>query len=241
MVSVYSLDGKAKGKVELPKVFSTPYRPDVIQRAVVAEQQSIRQPYASNPNAGLMTSGDYFGSRRNTYRQTINKGQSRLPRLKTGGGGIGRVVRIAQSRGGRTAHAPVGRDYSRKINRKERMLALNSAIAASADKELVAGRSHVFGDKELPIVVEDALEGLKRTAELVKALNGLGLGDELASCRKRKALIIVNEDKGIGKAAGSLPGVEVATLKDLAVELLAPGTHAGRLTVWSESAIRGLK
>ncbi|MFH0861655.1 MAG: 50S ribosomal protein L4 [Candidatus Altiarchaeota archaeon] len=241
MVNVYSLDGKVKGKVELPKAFSTPYRPDLIQRTVIAEQAAMRQPYSTDPEAGLRTSGDYFGSRQNRFRQTINKGNSRLPRLKTGGGGLGRVIRLPQTKGGRRAHPPKGKDYSRKINRKEWKLALFSAIAATASKELVEARSHIFKGAELPIVVEDKFQGLKKTSEVVKALKAIGLGDEMDSKKKKKVLIVVAEDGGILKAAGGLDGVDVATLDDLDMGSLAPGTHAGRLTLWSESALKGVK
>jgi large subunit ribosomal protein L4e len=241
MVNVYSLDGKVKGKVELPKVFKTPYRPDIIQRTVIAEQGGRRQPYSTDPEAGLRTSGDYFGSRRNKFRQTINKGNSRLPRLKTGGGGLGRVIRLPQTKGGRRAFPPQGKDYSRKINRKEVKLALDSAVAASADKKLVSSRGHIFAGAELPIVFEDKVEEIKKTSELVKAFKAIGLGEEMGSSKKKKVLIIVNEDKGICKAAGSMDGVDIVTINELGVDLLAPGTHAGRLTVWSESAVKNIK
>ncbi|MBU0761575.1 MAG: 50S ribosomal protein L4, partial [Candidatus Altiarchaeota archaeon] len=118
MAKVYSLDGKVKGEVQASLVFDTPYRPDIIQRAVVALSSSARQRHAADPEAGTKTSGDYYGSRRNTFRQTINKGNSRLPRVKTGGGGLGKVVRIPQAKGGRKAHPPVGKDYCKKINKK---------------------------------------------------------------------------------------------------------------------------
>jgi large subunit ribosomal protein L4e len=238
MATVYSLDGKAKGKVELPRAFKTPYRPDIIQKCVIALAANVRQTYSTDPEAGLRTSGDYFGSRRNRYRQTINKGMSRLPRLKTGGGGLGRVIRLPNARGGRRSHGPIAADHSRKINRKEHRLALNSAIAATADKALVASRSHIFGNMELPIVVEDKLQELKKSSEVAKLLKILGLGDEMASSKKKKVLIIIKEDKGLSLAAGNLDGVDVATLESLEVDLLAPGTHAGRLTIWSESAIK---
>jgi large subunit ribosomal protein L4e len=241
MASVLSLDGKAKGKVELPPVFGTQYRPDVIQRTVVALQASLRQMHSTNPNAGLMTSGDYFGSRRNKFRQTINKGMSRLPRIKTGGGGLGRVIRLPSARGGRRSHGPTGDDFSRKVNRKEYKLALNSAIAATANRELVLLRGHMIGDRELPVVVEDKIAEIKKAKELSKALTSLGFEDEISSGKKVKLLIVVGEDKGLAKAAGSMSGVEVVTLDGLDVGLLAPGTHAGRLTIWGESAIKGMK
>jgi large subunit ribosomal protein L4e len=51
-------------------------------------------------------------------------------------------------------------------------------------------------------------------------------------------LLVVGEDKGIGRAARNLVGVDVIEAKSLNVQLLAPGTDAGRLTVWSESALK---
>jgi len=56
--------------------------------------------------------------------------------------------------------------------------------------------------------------------------------------KKVGVLIVVGEDKGIGMAARNIAGCDVATLDEVNTELLAPGTHAGRLTVWSESALR---
>lgn len=45
---------------------------------------------------------------------------------------------------------------------------------------------------------------------------------------------------GLIKASRNLPGVDVITVERLNVELLAPGTHAGRLTVWTESSLKWL-
>ena len=54
-------------------------------------------------------------------------------------------------------------------------------------------------------------------------------------------LIVVSEDKGIGKAARNHPGLDVVTVGQLNAESLAPGTHPGRLTVWVEAAIKSLE
>jgi large subunit ribosomal protein L4e len=53
-------------------------------------------------------------------------------------------------------------------------------------------------------------------------------------------LIVVAENKGIMEASRNIPGVEVVTVNDLNVEMLAPGTHPGRLTIWTNSAIEKL-
>ena len=106
------------------------------------------------------------------------------------------------------------------------------------------------------IVIKDDLQGLKKSKELKKLMVSVKLKDELERGKKKKVragkgkmrsrrykkkksvLIIVNEDKGILKATKNLPGIDACLVKDLNIELLAPGCHAGRLTIWSESAIK---
>ena len=53
-------------------------------------------------------------------------------------------------------------------------------------------------------------------------------------------LIVVAENKGLVNAASNLPGVDIVTVKNLNPELLAPGTHPGRLTLWTNGAIEQL-
>ncbi len=49
---IFDLQGKAQGKVNLPEVFDTPLRPDVIKRAVLAIQSNRIQPQGRDPMAG---------------------------------------------------------------------------------------------------------------------------------------------------------------------------------------------
>ena len=49
---VFNLNGNAVGKVKIPSVFSTPMRPDVVKRAVVALQSHRFQPLGRDPMAG---------------------------------------------------------------------------------------------------------------------------------------------------------------------------------------------
>ncbi len=53
-------------------------------------------------------------------------------------------------------------------------------------------------------------------------------------------LIVVAENKGIAKAAENIQGVDVAIVNNLDAEKLAPGTHPGRLTIWTSNAIEKL-
>jgi large subunit ribosomal protein L4e len=56
----------------------------------------------------------------------------------------------------------------------------------------------------------------------------------------KSVLIVVGKNKGIYRAARNLPGVDVVEARNLNAELLAPGAHPGRLTVWTLSAIKYL-
>lgn len=260
MVAVYSKSGKTKDSVELPEVFKTPVRWDLIRKAVIALHSQRRKPYGTDPLAGLRTSADYFGRRRGSFRMTINRGMSRLPRIKSGGGGLGDVRRVPQAVGGRRAHPPKAVDKSKQMNTREYSKAVESAIAASADREIVSARGHkIEGVDELPIVFDDSLEEVRKTRDLVSALQKAGLGEELARGRIKKSpakksrrrsvkrknpksvLIVACEDRGLLSAAGSIPGVDAVLVADIDAELLAPGGKGGRLTVWTKSALKKLE
>jgi len=259
MANVYSLDGKVSGKIELPKVFKTDYRPDLIQRAVVTLDANERQVYGHDVEAGLRSSADYYAVRRHTYRLTINRGISRLPREKPGGGGLGRVRIVPQSRGGRRAHGPNKKSWHKKINKKEYLLALKSAIAAASNKDLIAKRGHSIGNvKEIPLIVEDSFNELNKTKDVVNTLRILGLEDELKRSKEKKTkagrgktrgrkyrtrkslLIVLDKESNVKSAADNIPGVDVTTVDTLDVGLLAPGTLPGRLTLWTKSAIKNI-
>jgi large subunit ribosomal protein L4e len=157
--------------------------------------------------------------------------------------------------GGRKAHPPKAeKDQGKGINTKEKKLAVRSAIAATADPDLVAERGHQFeADLDLPLVVSDEFEDLVKTQEVVDVLEALGVhadieraddtkvkaGQGKARGRKYKraksVLFVTSEEPS--RAARNLAGADVATAAEVNAEDLAPGTHAGRLTVWTESAL----
>mgnify|MGYP001598407987 CR=1 FL=1 len=121
-VKVYDLEGNAVGDVELPKVFSTSYRPDVIKRAVLAQQSAKRQPYGTDPLAGLRSSAHYHGSRHYRYAM-MNKEMSRMPRIHGKVGYMAWRGRVApQTVKGRRAHPPKAeKNWEKKINKKLNM------------------------------------------------------------------------------------------------------------------------
>ena len=246
---VFNLKGKPIGKIKLPPVFKTPLRPDVIKRAVLAIQSKRFQPQGRNPMAGKRTTAESRG---------VGLGIARVPRIK---GGSQRAALAPGTVGGRTAHPPVSnKRIIKRIPRKEKRLALFSAIAATASKEVVALRGHIVEDVPYtPLVVTDDLEKLKKTKEVEETLIHLGLWPDIyrvkesrkiragkGKSRGRKIkqavgpLIVLSQNKGIGEAARNLPGVEVVTVNNLNSEMLAPGTHPGRLTVWTNGAIERL-
>lgn len=253
---VMSASGAAKGEVTLPPVFHTEFRPDLIQRAFVAEQSWERQRYGSDVKAGFRTTAEYYGRRREYYRLTVNKGMSRLPRQKLAGGALGQVRRVPHSKGGHRAHPPkVERILAKKMNEKEWLLALKSAIAATTNISLVTGdnRKHVIKDVSLPLVVDKSFESIKKASEFAAAFEKLGLtgditraGDTKSKAGKartgkikerKSVLVVVSGDCDAMKSAKNLAGVDVIDAENLDVSLLAPGGHAGRLTVWTEGAI----
>src|SRR3989304_5307995 len=142
MVKIYNLDETIKEEMKLPKVFSHEYRPDVIQRAVLAIQSHNRQPYGNNPLAGKRTSAHYHGFGRG-YGGMKNRETARMARIH-GEGSPGLIMTarfVPQARKGRAAHPPkVEKIWSQKLNYKERRLAIKSAIAATALKDLVVKR-----------------------------------------------------------------------------------------------------
>jgi large subunit ribosomal protein L4e len=144
------------------------------------------------------------------------------------------------------------------VNAKERRKAIRSAIAATANADLVRGRGHLFSGEPI-VVAKDDLEGVVKTAEVRKFLAACGRWDDVMRAKDGKTvragrgkmrgrrykqpkslLIVAGREGGLIRASRNLPGVDVTTVDRLNVELLAPGTHAGRLTVWTESSLRWL-
>ncbi len=243
--NVYGVNGDVASQVDVPAVFSTPYRPDIIKKAVLAAAANKRQPYGPAKGAGMRHSVSTWGK----------------------GRGVARVQRIAAGRmatespnnvSGRRAHPPVPeRNWSLKINQKERALARKSAIAATGCADCVKARGHQFDDNvTFPIVVADAVQDIKTTAEVSAFLQKIGLGYDLdrakegrkiragrGTMRNRKyrtpvSVLIVVSDREVPvfESASNLPGVQIEEVSTLSAAILAPGGDAGRLTVYTESA-----
>jgi len=259
-MNVLDLNGKAAGTAHLPKQFTEEYRPDIIKRAVLALQTHSLQHHGTKIGAGSRHNA-YLSKRRHEYRSTYGRGQARCPAktMSHAGAHFSRQgANVPQTRGGREAHPPrVEKVIIEKINDKERRKAIRSALAATAIKEIVESRNHQIAHiKEFPLIVSNDFEKISKTAEAVKVLEALGLKAELERTKEKKVragrgksrgriyrkktgpLIIISKNNKIVNAAKNIPGIDVVEAKKLNAELLAPGTHAGRLTIITEGALK---
>lgn len=263
-MKLHILDQKkaAKGEMELPSQFSEPIRPDLITRAVLALQANARQPYGADPRAGKRASAT-ISKRRRDYRGSYGHGISRTPRkiLTRSGTRMFWVGAFAPNTvGGRPAHPPkASKIWTQKLNQKENQKAIRSCLAATLDKTLVAARGHKL-PQEYPFILDASFESITKTRDAEQAFVLLGFGAELdraskthvqagrAKMRGRKTkrattllLVTSSRDAKLAKAAANLPGVEIVEARALNASLLAPGTHPGRLTLFTEQAMKLLK
>ncbi len=251
---VHGLDGDSAGKVDVPDVFLTQLRPDLVRRAFWLVGSHGLQPKGRDPMAGERTTAE-------THSPPTGTGRARIPKVKGEGyTRSGMAAGVASVVKGRLPHPPRSEKVIHlKVNKKEKQLATNSAIAFTANLDAVKARGHRVEKVELPLVVADDVETVEKTKELAAFLGKLELDAELARVRdgtKRNTgksrlrgrayrtpvgpLIVVTNDRGVGKAAGGIPGVEVRRVDDVSVLDLAPGGEPGRLTLWTESSLSAL-
>jgi large subunit ribosomal protein L4e len=250
---VFSLDGQPVSEIELPPIFKTEFRPDVIKRAVLSAQSARIQPWGADLMSGKRTSAETWGK---------GFGVSRTRRVKgTRYHAAGRGAFSPHTVGGRRAHPPkVEKTVHERINRKERRLAIRSAIAATGSKKLVSSRGHIVeGVPGFPLIVNDEIESKSKTREVKEVLQKLGLWKDVERTIARKKiksgrgkmrgrryrqaigpLLVIAQDRGIVKGSRNTPGLDITVISKLNVELLAPGGTAGRLTLWTRGAIQKL-
>lgn len=247
--NVYSVRGGVAGTVDVPAAFETPYRPDIIKKAVLAAAANSRQPYGPGARSGMRHSVSTWGKGRGTARvQRVHDGR--------------KATESPNNVSGRRAHPPVPeRKWEQKVNKKEARIARQSALAATGCADCVRARGHQFDDSvSFPIVVEDDLSQLNATAQVVEVFEKIGIGYDVerakdgrkiragkGKMRNRKyrtpvsvLIVVTDRDTPIFKSASNLPGVTVEDVKTLNTSVLAPGGDAGRLTVYTKSAIEAI-
>ena len=254
-VPVLTTNGKNDGEMELPLVFHTEFRKDIIHKAFTNLNSHKFQPQGRHPTAGM----DVVAR---SNDPPTGQGASRIAKMRGGGGGrLGQAGGVGSVRGGRQAHPPkVQKVIFKKLNKKENKLALCSAIAATQSKEIIESRGHRIENlKTFPIVISDDIESITKTKEMLKILDSLNLMQDVDRLKSRKArsgksllrgrgakigksvLFVVSNSKQLSKACGAIPGVEARAAKDLSVLDLAPGGVPIRLVVYSKSALKEIE
>jgi len=250
-VSVFSTTGSKDGEIELPLVFSTPIRNELIHKAYLHLESHSFQRQGRYPNAGMDVVAE-------SNSPPTGHHQARVARMAGGGGGRqGQAGGVAMTRKGRQAHPPTSEKVVHKmLNKKENRLALCSALAATTSSTLVKLRGHKVDKIEsFPIIVSDQIESISKSKELTKIFDALHLSQDLNRLKDRKGrsgkpllrgrkpkigksvLLVVKDSTHLTKASGSLVGVDVVNAKSLSVLDLAPGAKPIRLTVFSKGAI----
>jgi large subunit ribosomal protein L4e len=256
-----STSGAAGAEVEMPEQFHEEVREDLIKKAFLAIQSNRRTAYGSFEDAGDRHVS-WVSKRRRDWRGSYGKGISRVPRkvLSRRGSQMNWVGAQAPGTvGGRRAHPPKAEKvWDWKLNVKEKRKAIRSAMSATVIKALVEKRGHNV-PASYPFIIDNSFESINKTQALYDALVKIGFDKELertgvvkartgrakmrgrATQQKKGVLIVAHNAKDLAKAAENLPGIDVVAVKKLNVELLAPGSHYGRATLYTAGAVAEIK
>ncbi|CAF4560093.1 unnamed protein product, partial [Rotaria sp. Silwood2] len=220
LVTVYDEKGQSTGSsVVLPAVFRAPIRTDIVNFVHDQMRRNKRQAHAVSDKAGEQTSAQSWGT---------GRAVARIPRVRGGGthrsgqGAFGNMCR-----GGRM-YAPlkVWRKWHRKINLKQRRYALVSAIAGSGVPSLVLAKGHSIETvPEIPLVLTDKIQDLKKTKDAVALLRKVGAWSDILkvyaskhtragkgkmrnrrTVMKRGPVVVYDKDNGVKKAFRNIPG-----------------------------------
>ena len=170
-VSVYNMEGKEVGTLELnDAVFGVEVNEHLVHRAVVSQLANNRQ-----------------GTQKAKTRSEVSGGGKKPWRQKGTGHARQGSTRAPQWTGGGVVFAPTPRDYSFKMNRKEKRLALKSALTSRV--------------QENKLVVLDELKLNEIKTKNMKAV--------LDNLKVSGALIVLNEnDQNVVMSAKNLEGVK---------------------------------
>lgn len=253
--NIYGLDGSVSGKITLPHVFQREFRADLVLRALLSEQSTEYQPQGHAVMAGFNTTAVYVG-KYSGYRRGRHMGIAIRPRQKLAGGAMGDVRRIPSSTKGHRAHPHrIEKRLDEQINKKEYVLAIESAIGGSTNHDMVSSRHTI--EKKVPFIVDDKIEGIAKSKELVKVLESLGFATDLERSHKpslrkgvgRKAnkrhfrnsvVIVTKPGAKVQKAGRNIAGVDVCSIDSLTISKLAPGAQP-RLAIWSKGAVEAVE
>ena len=172
-VSVYNMEGQQVGEMELnDAIFGVEVNEHLVNQAVKLQLANKRQGTQS-----AKTRSEVSGGGRKPWKQ---KGTGHARQGST---------RAPQWTGGGVVFAPKPRDYSFKMNKKEKRLALKSALTSRV--------------QENKFIVVDAIKMEEiKTKNFVKAMDALKVS---------KALVVLNEnDINVIASAKNIPTVKTA-------------------------------
>ena len=177
-VSVYNMEGKEVGKMDLSDaVFGVDINEHLVHLAVVQQLANNRQGTQK-----ARTRGEVRGGGRKPWRQKgtghARQGSTRSPQWK--GGGV--------------VFAPVPRDYSFKLNRKEKRAALKSALS-----------SRVKEDKFL--VLDELKFDEIKTKKFKEVLDNLKV--------EKAVVVLAEDDQNVILSARNIPNVITASINTI--------------------------
>ena len=179
-VSVYNMEGKEVETMELDDaVFGVDVNEHLVHMAVVQQLANNRQ-----------------GTQKAKTRSEVRGGGRKPWRQKGTGHARQGSTRAPQWTGGGVVFAPTPRDYSFKLNKKEKRAALKSALTSR-------GLENKF------IVLEDMNFGEIKTKDFAKVMSNLGV---------EKALVVINDnDTNVVMSAKNIPTVKTASASTINV------------------------
>ncbi|MCD8398732.1 MAG: 50S ribosomal protein L4 [Lachnospiraceae bacterium] len=179
-VSVYNMEGKEVGQMELnDAVFGVEVNEHLVHLAVVSQLAAKRQ-----------------GTQKAKTRSEVSGGGKKPWRQKGTGHARQGSIRAPQWKGGGVVFAPVPRDYTFKMNKKEKRLALKSALTTRV--------------QENKLVVIDELKFSEIKTKNMKAV--------LDAVKVSQALLVLDEnDKNVVLSARNLPDVKTAMINTINV------------------------
>ncbi len=247
---LFDSKGEKKSELELPEIFNSQIREDIALKFFEAEKEI--QPYSSYEEAGKrhVASGK-VSHRRHKWQTAYGKGISRVPRKRMWRRGtqfywIG--AEVSSTRGGRRAHPPKGIRRPKKINKNEIKIAMDSAFAATANKDYILKRySSIKEMKAAPIIIESLPQ---KTKEAINTLRKI-FGDLSALVLKNKVvrpgrgktrgrkyksnaglILITSKDENI-----KITGIDVRKTNEVRIADLYP---LGRLALYTKKAVEEL-
>ena len=177
-VSVYNMEGNEVGTLELnDAVFGVEVNEHLVHMAVVRQLANKRQ-----------------GTQKAKTRSEVSGGGRKPWRQKGTGHARQGSTRAPQWTGGGVVFAPVPRDYSFKMNKKERRIALKSALTTRVQ------------ENKLVVLDELKLDGIK-TKDMQNVLNNL----------KVEKAMVVTDNENVIVSARNIPNVITASVGTLNV------------------------